>query len=149
MSELQDRSTKDLYELLDILDSKASALLAFNGIFLAVLSIWLGYVPLNYLHLILDVVFVFLLVSCHQLLLVVWLVWTPIDRLDGPVRLEEVRRRRTGCYRRAWRISAFGIFIVFLVSVVHTAGTAMIATGNCGDLCRTVFSEKYLGNVDY
>jgi hypothetical protein len=64
MLENVNENVKNQYELLNILDSKASALLTFNAIALASISIWLGYVPLNYLHLALDLIFIVLLLSC-------------------------------------------------------------------------------------
>ncbi len=56
------------YELLNILDAKAAALLTFNALSLTAIAVWLGYVPLNFLHLSLDLVFLALLTSCAFLL---------------------------------------------------------------------------------
>lgn len=149
MTELNDATIREHYELLTIIDSKASALLTFNGIFLAVLTVWLGYIPLNYLHLILDVVFLALLMSCFLLLLVVWLVWSKAVPAQATQDLESVRLQRTRRYHRAWWIAAISVVTVFAVSAVHSVGTGLKATGNCGPLCERIFSEKNFGNVDY
>lgn len=148
MFEPEDAETREQYELLTILDGKASALLTFNGILLAVLSVWLGYIPLNYIHLILDIVFLLLLVSCLRLLTVVWLVWASLSA-RAAADLEAVRRRRTRHYHHAWWMSGAAVLIVFAVSAVHTYGTLAKATGTCGPNCRWFYSEEIFGNMDY
>src|SRR3712207_4155744 len=81
--ELRNADVKDQYELLNILDHKASALLTFNAVALASISIWLGYVSLNFLHLALDLVFLALLFSCTTLLRIIWLRWASVH--EDPV----------------------------------------------------------------
>jgi hypothetical protein len=113
MLETSDENIKEQYELLNIVDGKSSGLLTFNAIFLASISVWLGYVPLNYLHLSLDIVFLALLVSCAFLLRVIWLKWsTPGQPAD---ELNELRLRRTKRYRAAWVISAASVGAVIIV----------------------------------
>src|SRR5690349_16567455 len=130
MLENYDEAVKNQYELLNILDGKASALLTFNALALASISIWVGYVPLNYLHLILDVVFVVLLVSCGFLLYIIWLRWAKLH--DRVYALDKVRVDRTRCYRFAWKLSAASVTCLIAVSIVHGVGTALIATNSCG-----------------
>lgn len=135
------------YELLNILDGKASALLTFNAIALASISIWLGYVPLNYLHLALDTIFIAMLVSCAMLLRIVWIKWATGH--ENLTELELVRSRRTRDYRIAWRVSMAAVICLIAVSITHAIGTALIATGHCGDACRSFYSQDVFGNLDY
>ena len=147
--EIARDEVRHAYDLLSIVDGKASALLTFNAIALAALSIWLGYVPLNYMHLTLDLVFLVMLASCGLALTVVFLKWVDRDEPEDINGLEKLRRSRTTRYRWAWRLSVGGVGMLFLASAVHTVGTGLNATGQCGDICKIVFSERYLGNLDY
>jgi hypothetical protein len=147
MLENVNENVKNQYELLNILDSKASALLTFNAIALASISIWLGYVPLNYLHLALDLIFIVLLLSCGFLLRIIWLRWAEIqEHVDD---LDRVRHDRTRHYRLAWKLSIGSVVCLVLISIVHTLGTALVSTGTCGPLCSDFYSEKIFGNLDY
>jgi hypothetical protein len=145
--ETREEAVKLQYELLSILDSKASALLTFDAVALASLSIWLGYIPLNYMHLSLDLVFLAMLFSCVVLLTIIWLRWA--SDADDESRLNEIREVRTARYRLAWRLSLSGMTMIIIVSVVHTAGTALIATNHCSTTCRYFYSENVFGNLDY
>ena len=135
------------YELLNILDAKASALLTFNAVGLTALAVWLGYIPLNLLHLTLDVVFLALLVSCAFLLAIIALRWAS-KSTDADV-LRRLRRRRSGHYRVAWAIAIGSVFCVTGVSAIHLIGTALIALGVCGDACQAFYSSDVFGNLDY
>jgi hypothetical protein len=147
MLENGNENVKNQYALLNILDGKASALLTFNAIALASISIWLGYVPLNYLHLALDLVFIVLLLSCGLLLRIIWLRWAAIqEHVDV---LDRVRQDRTRHYRLAWKLSIGSVICLILISIVHALGTAMVSTDTCGPLCRYFYSEKIFGNLDY
>jgi hypothetical protein len=147
MLENVGENVKNQYELLNILDSKASALLTFNALGLASISIWLGYVPLNYLHLALDLIFIVLLVSCGLLLRIIWLRWAAIqEEVDV---LNRVRQDRTRHYRLAWKLSIGSVAWLVLISTVHAVGTAMVSTDICGPLCSKFYSEKVFGNLDY
>jgi hypothetical protein len=152
--ELRNKDIRDQYELLNILDSKASALFSFNAIFLAVIAIWLAYIPFNVLHLVLDIVFIGLLISCSALLSVIWLEWTPLDKIEGddPARiareLEDIRRLRTGRYHVAWRISKYALFAVITVSAVHMAGVLLNVLNSCTGPCAAFFGPDWFGNVD-
>lgn len=145
--ETRDEAVKLQYELLGILDSKASALLTFDALALASLSIWLGYIPLNYMHLALDVAFLIFLASCIALLIIIWLRWA--NQQDDEERLNATRVLRTTCYRVAWRLSLAGMICIVLVSLVHTWGTTLIATDHCSEACRVFYSEGVFGNFDY
>lgn len=146
MLETSDENIKEQYELLNILDGKSSGLLTFNAIFLTSISVWLGYVPLNYLHLSLDIVFLALLVSCAFLLGVIWLKWsTPGQPAE---ELNQLRLRRTKRYRAAWVISAASVGAVIIVTIVHTFGTALTASGACKAACARFYSQDVFGNLD-
>lgn len=134
------------YRALDILDSKASALLTFNAIALASIAIWLANVSLNFLHLALDLVFLVLLASCSALLAIIALRWA----LQGEdfESLDATRAKRTRYYRFAWRLSIGAIGCLIAISTVHTFGTMLIATENCSDTCQRFFSEDVFGNLD-
>jgi hypothetical protein len=135
------------YELLNIVDSKASALLTFNAVGLTALAVWLGYIPLNLLHLSLDIVFLALLVSCAFLLAIIALRWAS-KSTDVDV-LSELRRKRSSHYRVAWAIAIGSVFCVIVVSAIHLIGTALIAFGVCGDGCQAFYSSNVFGNLDY
>ena len=145
--EIEDKNVKNQYELLNILDGKASALLTFNAIFLTSLSVWLGYIPLNFFHLTLDLVFLALLVSCSMLLQVIWLRWSRLE--ESAEELESIRWDRTRYYHWAWKISRYSIGIVILVSIVHSSGTLFIAFRVCTGFCGWFFSDSVFGNIDY
>lgn len=147
MFETRDEAVKLQYELLGILDSKASALLTFDALALASLSIWLGYIPLNFMHLALDVAFLIFLASCIALLVIIWLRWA--NQQDDEDRLNATRVLRTKCYRAAWTLSFAGMIVIVLVSLVHTWGTTLIATDNCSQACSDFYSEDIFGNIDY
>jgi len=135
------------YELLSILDSKASALLGFDALALASIAVWLGYVPLNYMHLMLDVVFVLLLLSCVCLLQIVRLRWARSNETEAT--LDGTRTLRTRYYRTAWVLSLVSVVVVIAVSLVHTYGTLLVATDSCGPVCSRFYSGKVFGNLDY
>ncbi|WP_026379744.1 hypothetical protein [Afifella pfennigii] len=145
--EIDDPMVEEQYKLLDILDNKASGLLMFNAIFLASIAVWLGYVPLNYLHLSLDITFLAMAISCVFLLQVIFLRWKEPE--DTAEHLEWVRKTRSSTYRLAWRISFVATTLLIVVSAVHTFGTAMKASGNCRSACQYFFSEEVFGNLDY
>jgi hypothetical protein len=146
MMELANEDIKNQYTLLGILDGKSAGLLTFNTIFLTTISVWLGYVPLNFMHLSLDLVFLALLVSCALLLRVIELRWSSVGESIG--ELDAVRETRTKKYHRAWRISRGCVYAVILVSAVHTVGTVLSATGACGPSCTWFYGENVFGNLD-
>lgn len=134
------------YDLLGILDSKAAALLTFNAIGLAVLTLWLSYVPPNLLHLSLDFVFILLLASCAALLTIIFLRWA--DRGTDLEKLDRIKGRRTIYYHVAWGLSITSVFSVFVVATIHMLGTALVAFDACNDACQSFYSEAVFGNLD-
>lgn len=152
--ELRSQEIRDQYDLLTILDSKASGLLTFNSIFLATLAIWLGYVPFNVLHILLDLVFIALLCSCWQLLNVIWLKWTPLEEIadrnpeEVAKELQFVRKRRTGIYHSAWYIAKGSIICVVVVTIVHALGVILEASGVCNGVCASFYGPDFFGNFD-
>ncbi len=144
--ENSDSEVQKQYELLNILDSKASALLTFNAVALASITIWLAYVSINVLHLALDLVFLVLLASCARLLAIIALRWAGAS--DDPSSLDATRIRRTKHYKGAWRLSIGSIACLIGISGVHTIGTVLVVTGNCGGSCAQFYSEDVFGNLD-
>jgi len=144
--EIADESVRQQYELLSILDSKASALLTFNAVALTALSVFPGSFEKKLMHLALDIVFLVMLVSCTLLLGIVVLKWTRPE--DGSSQLDSLRQVRTRRYNLAWKLSISGVFVLILVSLVHTVGTALQSTNTCGEVCQVVFSENVFGNLD-
>lgn len=147
MLENADQKVAHQYELLNILDNKAAALLTFNAIALASISIWLSYVPLNVMHLSLDAIFIALLVSTAVLLLIIWIRWSTGSETDSS--LDRVRLSRTKLYRLAWRLSIASVVCLIIVSVIHIVGTTLVVFGLCGDVCQVFYSEAVFGNLDY
>ncbi|MGI8426352.1 MAG: hypothetical protein ACR2M4_07110 [Actinomycetota bacterium] len=141
-----------LYSSLSILDSKASSLMAFNAIGLTALAVWLEYIPLNWLHLTLDLVFLLFLFSSATCFFVVRLYWSPPTHLkntDLQTRtLLDTRNRRTLLYRFSWKLSIVAVGLFIIVSAVHMVGTFFRATGTCGVSCSEFYSEKVWGNRD-
>lgn len=146
MFETTDNNVRSLYELLNIIDGKASALLSFNALLLAAISIWLGYVPQNFLHLCLDIVFLALLASCFFLLRIIWLHWSQPTETSP---LDALRKTRTARYRTSWVLSMLAVLAGGAVSVVHTVGTGLNAFGYCrSNPCAHFFGPEIFGNLD-
>lgn len=141
-----------LYGNLSILDQKSSTLLAFNAIGMTAISVWLGYVPPNWLHLALDLIFLVLLASCALALSVVNLHWSTIEELsDDELQTRTLLRKRdsrTISYKRAWALSVTSVLALFVVSSVHTVGTFVQAAGRCNEICAEIFSQDAFGNLD-
>lgn len=116
-----------LYDNLNILDSKASSLLTFNGVLLAALAIWLNALPRNLFHLVLDLIFVVLLVSCTLCLRIVWMYWVGSGDLDAPEdhaqSLVLRRDERTIFYRLAWWLSIVSVALTTVAAGYHTLET--------------------------
>lgn len=112
-----------LYQSLGILDSKASALLTFNGITLAALAIWMEGSAKGGQHMLLDAAFLLSLVSSGFCLSVNWIRWESTDELADEqahaVTLLALRDSRTRHYRSAWLLAALSVVLVFLVTLWH------------------------------
>ena len=112
-----------LYDSLTILDDKASALLTFNSIIIAVLAVVasnLGAEELLSLS-ILGGGIALLALSTFILLRIIWVHWSTTDdllNLEGHIEtLLNVRMKRTVWYRLAWLlvIPSIGLMLVFFV----------------------------------
>ena len=141
-----------LYGCLSIIDQKSSSLLTFNAIGLASLAVWLGYVPLNWLHFSLDIIFLLFLVSCCLCLLVVTLHWSSVAELRDLRQQTETllakRDSRTAQYRRALCISSLCVVLLVVVSSVHAVGTLLMASDNCPPSCQEFYGRESWG-IDY
>lgn len=133
-----------LYGNLDSIDGKCASLLTFNGLCLAFISIWLGYVPLNWLHFSLDMVFLVFLFSCGVCLLPITIHWVSGKKSDKrkadikKLRLE--RKRRTRMYRASWALSGLSLIALVGISGIHTYGTFRIASDDCQERCKEIFA---------
>ncbi|MFG1479949.1 hypothetical protein V5F53_15010 [Xanthobacter sp. V4C-4] len=136
------------YSYLDIIDGKAGVVLTFNGIMLAVIGIWLEYIPFNIMHMLLDIIFIMYLISSYMILKVSELYFAK-SRVD--VGLEAtVLLRRDACNRSVF-VSRCATFLIISVSVLHGIGTFMLVTPMCDAIpgCRIFYSQKYFSNIDY
>ncbi len=126
-----------LYNNLSILDSKASSLLTFNALGLAVLAVWLGGVPANVFHVALDFAFLLLLISCIFCLVCVRLYWSSTKNLiQRDVHLDELlerRDRRSKYYRRARMLSLTALIVVLVPTVLHSLVVFLYAFGICSE----------------
>ena len=115
MSTLENVSddVNNQYALLNILDGKASALLSYNSIFLAVIAFMLDEIegPAAYGLLI---VFLNLIVKCIFLQGVIWLRWSNLE--ESAEELNYIRKSRTYKYQAAWALSLVTVlfFLVFI-----------------------------------
>lgn len=116
MSTLENVSddVNNQYALLNILDGKASALLSYNSIFLAVIAFMFDEIegPAVYGFII---VFLNLIVTCIFLQGVIWLRWSNLE--ESAEELNYIRKSRTYKYQAAWALSLFTVlfFLVFIV----------------------------------
>lgn len=143
VSELNSSDVKNQYALLSILDGKAAALLTFNAIFLATLAIWIQNLVLNAMHLILDLVFIALLLSCYLILRVIPLKWS--SGAETASELNDLRAHRTESYQRAWQVSKWSILAVIAVTAVHTLGTVLHVADACDGRCAWFYGPSVFG----
>lgn len=112
-----------LYENLNILDSKASTLLSFNSINIAIASIFLVSQKSLYLNLPFYFCIAFLIISCTLCLKIIWIHWSSTEDLQDTdkhiERLLEVRFGRTVSYRWSWCLSIISV-IILLFSIPIT-----------------------------
>lgn len=99
-----------LYKILDVVDSKASTLLRFNGIVLAVLAIFVRFNPGDWQRYVYLILIIVLIVSCAFCFIVVQISWGFLERSNDPkIEFDDLARVacvRTRNYRIAWLISA-------------------------------------------
>lgn len=112
-----------LYESLGILDSKASALLTFNGIALAALAIWMEGSATGVQHMLLDAAFLLSLASSCFCLMVNWIRWESTEELlqeqQHAVDLLALRDKRTRHYRVAWVFAFLSVLLIVVVTLWH------------------------------
>ena len=139
-----------LYGSLSILDAKASSLLTFNAIGLTALAVWLEYIPPNWLHFTLDIIFIFFLFSCVFCLITVWVYWSqPSDLIDSERltrMLLDKRNARTRLYRLSWVLAMIAVGALTIVSIFNSFGTYCYASGILAEKCQIIFSESNWGN---
>lgn len=108
-----------LYSCLSILDAKASALLSFDSIVLAVYSIFLVQGETRYPFILAVLGMATILCSAMLLLWVVWVHWSTTHQLqdyeEHARTLLYVRRVRTIRYRLAWDFSVVSLLILCLL----------------------------------
>lgn len=117
--ETKNPDVKNQYELLNILDGKASALLTFNAIFMAIVSIKFDVGQRANINSMYALTFFGLAVSCLLILQVIRLRWVKLEDVKNePVaHLERTRKKRTLFYRCAWYIAAACIVLVGCVQI--------------------------------
>jgi len=102
-----------LYECLSILDSKASSLLGFNSIIIAVFAIFMTGDLDQIGWIVVSIGMASILTSCLLLLSVVWIHWSTTENFLDLERhaliLLRVRRVRTIRYRLAWYCAIFAL----------------------------------------
>lgn len=112
-----------LYENLNILDSKASTLLSFNSINIAIASIFLVSQKSFYLNIPFYTCITFLIISCTFCLKIIWIHWSSTKDLKDTdehiTLLFKVRFDRTIFYRRSWWLSVISV-IILLFSILIT-----------------------------
>lgn len=115
MSTLENVSddVNNQYALLNILDGKASTLLSYNSIFLAVVAFMFDEIegPAAYG---LVIVFLNLIVTCILLQGVIWLRWSNLE--ESAAELNYIRKSRTYKYQAAWALSLSTVlfFLAFI-----------------------------------
>jgi len=152
LAALSKDTVASLYGHLSIIDSKASSLLTFNAIGLTAISIWLEYVPLNFLHLTLDGIFVALLASCILCLAAVFLYWVRDDRLSDPRFIGILKKKiriRTRVYVCAWSLSLASVTLLIVVSSLHMYDSYLQVTQLCNEDCESLLDSEQWRNLDY
>ena len=105
-----------LYSNLNILDSKASSLLSFNSITVAISSIYVVSQTDNISRSPFIVAVLLLFISCSFCMKIIWLHWSTsedlMDMEEHAVVLLTVRYQRTVTYRAAWWLSILAITVL-------------------------------------
>jgi hypothetical protein len=113
-----------LYENLSILDSKAAALLQFNSILLAVISIFQSAAGTKILSASYGICILLTLFSCLLSLYIVWIHWSKTDELQNVERhcrqLFKVRRNRTIIYRVGWYLAFTSVLLFLCIKTTST-----------------------------
>ena len=125
------KEIKFIYNILGILDSKASALMQFDGILLAVLAIVAGSSAPYCVWLVLVGVALLVFLSIASCICIIDVSWpflaiavpSPGQRhIDEELReLRKVMNFREGAYRGAWFLSALAMILMFIGAVLFVA----------------------------
>lgn len=122
----QEAVFNHLYENLSILDAKSAALLQVNAILAAIFSIFLTSKTSEFVFFDSVIGIITTLISSYLLLDVVWVHWSTTDHMKNSetheLKLIEVRKERTICYRQSWnftRVSVIAIFILACTLVIE------------------------------
>ena len=120
---VHDRLFAFIYDNLSILDSKASSLLSFNAIGLAVLTIFITDAGHLFIALAYYFCMLLLLASCVMCLIIVRVHWSTtedISDIDAHIeKLLSIRRIRTTWYRTAWVLATGTIVLFVLVTLIQ------------------------------
>ena len=105
-----------MYDNLNIIDSKSSALLTFNSLIIAVLAIWTSNISTGIFLYVYAFILILFLISSLLCLLTVFLHWSSSSDLKNLEKhidlLLEVREQRTIKYRYAWYLAFCGILLM-------------------------------------
>ena len=143
-NEAEKSRLKVLYNCLDVLDSKASSLLTFNGLLTAIFAFLLGrkfdpetsFVALQKLSV--GIGLVLTLISAGLCLGVARIAWRFFERIGDPGNLNvsnelghlaKAVERRTLRYQFAWLLSGFAMFflgLAVLIPVYTLVNSALI-----------------------
>ena len=119
-----------LYENLNILDAKTAALLQFNGISLAVITILMALVSSVYTKGLLIAILVLCALSSLISLKGIYLHWASTEDFKNTAEYLEqlllVRDERTIAYRRAWLFSVWSIVLFCFVIVINYIGSVFL-----------------------
>lgn len=111
-----------MYDNLNIIDSKSSALLTFNSLIIAVLAIWTTNISTGVFLYVYTFILILFLISSLLCLLTVFLHWSSssdLENLEDHIDLLlKVREQRTIKYRYAWYLSYLGISLMILAKAV-------------------------------
>ena len=112
-----------LYQNLSILDSKASTLLSFNSVVLAVVAIIMTGTQNTGLNCFYFLSMLCLLVSCILCLCIVWIHWSTTDDMANidqhASTLLKVRFKRTREYRIAWWLSLLSVLMLAVATLLR------------------------------
>jgi hypothetical protein len=111
-----------MYDNLNIIDSKSSALLTFNSLIIAVLAIWTSNTNTSAFLFIYTFILILFLVSSVLCLLTVFLYWSSTSELKNIENhidlLLKVREQRTIKYRYAWYLAFMGILLMIIAKAI-------------------------------
>lgn len=111
-----------LYNMLNVLDSKTSSLLRFNGILIAVVAILLRDVGSRYIEIAYVVLMLVSLLSCLIGFFVVKMGWPFLGKSRDPndelAALAKAVDARTEAYQWAWTFSGISVLALVVLLIV-------------------------------